>query len=140
MTRPRSHDGSGAVPTLGECVLIADDQPDIRLLLRLSIERAGYRVVEASSGDDALALARRERPEVAVLDHDMPPGMSGLDVAAAMARDPATAGVRTIITSITVCPDDRGASQRQGVHAYLPKPFSVTELIACVARLMATPH
>jgi CheY-like chemotaxis protein len=118
------------------CVLVADDRPEIRLLIRTVLARGGYRVLEAANGIDALTQARQKYPAVAILDHVMP-GMSGLDVAAALAGDPDTAHIRTIITSIAVAADDKGAAQRAGVDAYLPKPFGVQELLTTVAQLLA---
>jgi CheY-like chemotaxis protein len=117
-------------------VLVADDNSDIRLLVRLGLARLTCRVVEAETGDDALAVARRVRPAVAILDHDMP-GLTGLQVAGALARDPTTASTRVIMASGSIAPDDVGAHRRWGVHAYLPKPFSLAALQALVAELVA---
>lgn len=124
------------MPREAATVLVADDNADIRLLVKLALARSSYRVVEAEAGDAALALARQVHPAVAILDHAMP-GLTGLQVAEALSRDPTTANTRVIMASGSIAADDVGAHRRRGVHAYLPKPFSVATLQALVAELVS---
>jgi CheY-like chemotaxis protein len=116
-------------------VLVADDNAEIRLLVRLALARRGYKVVEAETGEDALVLVRLLRPNVAILDNEMP-GLKGLEVAEALADDRSASGTRVLMVSGSIRPDDAGAQGRRGVHAYLPKPFSVAALQALVASLV----
>jgi two-component system, OmpR family, KDP operon response regulator KdpE len=116
-------------------VLVADDDADIRRLVRVALARRGYRVVEAKTGDSALELALRLHPRVAFLDHDMP-GLSGLEVAEALADHPAVTGTRVILSSGRIGPDGLTAHRRRGVHVYLPKPFSIAALQTLVAALV----
>jgi CheY-like chemotaxis protein len=116
-------------------VLVADDRADIRLLLRRVLERNAYEVIEAADGKEALAVAREMQPWVALLDNDMP-GMTGLELATAFADDPDLSQIRVAITSVSIMADDSGARERRGVHAYLPKPFSVVEVVTCIANLV----
>ncbi len=69
-------------------LLIADDEPDLRLLLQTTLEDPAYRILEASDGESALQLIRQEQPDVVILDRMMPK-MSGLEVAQAILADPA---------------------------------------------------
>jgi DNA-binding response OmpR family regulator len=109
-------------------VLVADDEPDIRLLVEVAVRRSGARLV-ASLGDGAAALAaaRAECPDAVVLDVSMP-GLTGLEVCAALRADPATAGTTILLLSAGASPEDVARGLAAGADAYLAKPFSVAEL------------
>ena len=72
------------------CIVIADDDVDVAAFITYSFEAAGHRVYTALNGAGALDLVHRYEPDLVVLDHSMP-GMTGLEVAAALRADPATA-------------------------------------------------
>lgn len=115
-------------------VLLAEDDADLRRLLALMLRRAGYEVVEAGDGREALTAARRARPDVAVLDGRLP-GLAGVEVARALAADPVTAGTPVLLASGALPPAD--PSGIPGVVAYLEKPFSRPALVARVAGALA---
>jgi CheY-like chemotaxis protein len=119
-------------------VLLAEDDADLRRLLALTLRRAGHEVLEAADGREALALARGARPDVAVLDGRLP-GLSGPAVAAALAADPATAGVAVVLASGAPPPaaSAGGPPALPGVGAYLEKLFSRAALLARVAQALA---
>jgi DNA-binding response OmpR family regulator len=112
----------------GPRVLVADDEPDIRLLVEVAVRRSGARLV-ASLGDGAAALtaARAEKPDAVVLDVSMP-GLTGLEVCTALRADPATAGTTILLLSAGASPEDVARGLAAGADAYLAKPFSVAEL------------
>jgi CheY-like chemotaxis protein len=116
-------------------VLVADDNADIRRLVRVALARRGFRVVEAETGDGALALVLRLHPRVAFLDQDMP-GLRGLEIAEVLADHPAGASTRVILSSGNIELNDLTAERHRGVHAYLPKPFSIGALQTLVAALV----
>ena len=116
-------------------VLVADDEPDIRLLVTLAVGRAGCQVVAAvADGTAALAAALTERPDLVVLDVSMP-GATGLEVCAALRAEPSTAGCRVLLLSAGASPDDVARGLSAGADAYLPKPFTVAGLVARVREL-----
>ena len=84
------------VPAASERILVVDDEPDIVALVAYHLAKAGYRVATAANGHDALAVARRERPALLVLDL-MLPGMSGFDVLTELRSDASTRDVAVLM-------------------------------------------
>jgi DNA-binding response OmpR family regulator len=119
-------------------VLTIEDQPDIRRLIRMTLEFKGFGVLEAANGPDGLQLARSRRPDLILLDVMMP-GMDGLSVAQALASDPALRSVPVVMLSALGTADAVQAGLQAGAQHYLVKPFSPKELLALVDRLTATP-
>ncbi|MGY1771610.1 response regulator transcription factor [Blastococcus sp. SYSU D00813] len=118
-------------------VLVADDEDDIRGLVRLAVRRAGCTVVaEVADGAAALAAARDEVPDLAVLDVSMP-GATGLEVCAALRAEPATAGVRVLLLSAGASAEDVARGLDAGADSYLAKPFAVAGLVERVRELTA---
>jgi DNA-binding response OmpR family regulator len=131
-------DGSEQVTTAPR-VLVADDEPDIRDLVCLAVRRAGGTVVRAvADGTAALAGAREERPDLAVLDVSMPEA-SGLEVCLALRADAATAATRVLLLSAGASDEDVARGLSAGADAYLVKPFAVADLVEQVRRLTAAP-
>jgi DNA-binding response OmpR family regulator len=125
--------------TDGPRVLVADDEDDIRALVGVAVRRAGCVLVAAvADGEAALISARTELPDLVVLDVSMP-GRTGLDVCAELRQDPGTAGIRVLLLSAGASPDDVARGLAAGADAYLPKPFSVADLVAEI-RGLATGH
>jgi CheY-like chemotaxis protein len=117
-------------------ILCADDDPDILALLALRLERAGFRVVQATDGEQALTLARELHPSVAVLDVMMP-RLMGIEVLEALRADPATHDLRVILVSARAQQNDVERGLAAGANAYLAKPFQASDLIELVQSLVA---
>ncbi|MEO7111722.1 MAG: response regulator [Polyangiaceae bacterium] len=103
-------------------ILVVDDEDDVRELLRVMLEREGYRVECARDGDEGLAVAKSLRPDLVITDHVMP-GLSGKQLVRAMRETPALAV--TPIIMVTGAPASEALSDAQGavdVKAFLPKP------------------
>jgi CheY-like chemotaxis protein len=115
-------------------VLTIEDQPDIRRLIRMTLEFKGYAVLEAGNGPDGLQLARSAQPDLILLDVMMP-GMDGLTVAHTLATDPALRQVPVVMLSALGAAGDVQAGLDTGARAYLVKPFSPWELLALVEKL-----
>jgi DNA-binding response OmpR family regulator len=114
-------------------ILIVEDEPEMRVLLRDNFEFEGYEVISVESGEQAVATVQSERPELVVLDL-MLPGMSGYEVC----RKLRLKGIDVPIIIITARNTelDRIAGFELGADDYVGKPFSVRELVARVrARL-----
>ncbi|WP_245160394.1 response regulator [Blastococcus sp. CT_GayMR20] len=124
-----------AVGTPAIRVLVADDEDDIRGLVCLAVAKAGCTVTASvADGAVALATARAQLPDLAVLDVSMP-GATGLEVCAALREDPATAGIRILLLSAGASPDDVARGLSAGADAYLAKPFSISALVQQVKAL-----
>ncbi len=110
-------------------VLIAEDDVDIALLLRVELESEGYLVRHELDGLKALAAARQESPDLVILDR-MLPGLDGLEVCRRLRK---TSTVPIMIMSALGRPGERVEGLEAGATDYLPKPFHIEELVARVA-------
>jgi response regulator RpfG family c-di-GMP phosphodiesterase len=113
-------------------VLLVDDEPALRELLRVTLESVDMTVDEASSAAEAETRLRRRRPDVIVLDLRMP-GTGGIDFCRALKADERTAGIH-VVALTGADQDDVRAVQRAGAAAVVRKPFSPLELLAVVER------
>jgi len=118
-----------------ERVLVVDDEPDIVALVAYHLAKAGYRVSTAANGQDALGLARRERPAMVVLDL-MLPGLSGWDVLEQLRNDDATRDVAVLMLTARKEEADRIRGLSLGADDYLTKPFSPQELVLRVGAIL----
>jgi two-component system alkaline phosphatase synthesis response regulator PhoP len=116
-------------------VLIVEDERDIRELLRFNLEQEGFAVLEAEEGELALALVRRERPAVVILDV-MLPGMSGLDICRALRQDEDTERVPIVMLTAKAAESDKVVGLEIGADDYVTKPFSPRELVARVRAVL----
>ena len=116
-------------------VLVCDDEANLRELIRVSLS-PGYDVVEASDGEEALALARSLRPELVILDV-MLPRMNGLSVLSELQRDPALAKTRVLV--VTAQPDSQEEAWASGADGVVLKPFRPDELAEVAASLVERP-
>jgi DNA-binding response OmpR family regulator len=116
-------------------VLCADDDADILSLVRLRLERAGYRVVTAEDGQKAIELLRAQSPELAVLDVMMPK-RTGHEILAEVRADPALRDLKVILLSARVQESDVAEGMGSGADAYLPKPFRAGDLLDTVRGLL----
>ena len=113
-------------------ILVVDDEPEITRLVRAYLERAGFAVVTASEGREALAVFRHERPNLVVLDLNLP-GLDGLDVCRAMRRD---SDVPIIMLTARLEETDRLIGLELGADDYVVKPFSPREIVARVRAVL----
>jgi two-component system phosphate regulon response regulator PhoB len=110
-------------------VLIVEDEPALITLLRYNLEREGFRVGEASDGEEALVLIEEETPDIILLDW-MLPLMSGIEVCRRIRRLPATRDVPIIMLTAKGEEGDKVRGLDAGADDYVTKPFSPAELIA----------
>jgi two-component system phosphate regulon response regulator PhoB len=123
------------VATAADRVLVVDDETAIVALVAYHLAKAGYQVVTASTGQDALEHARREQPSLIVLDL-MLPGMSGFDVLEQLRADERTRGVAVLMLTARREEPDRIRGLSLGADDYLTKPFSPEELVLRVAAIL----
>jgi len=122
-------------PATGRILVVEDEEP-LRFTLAHNLRREGYDVITAARGDDALRLAREERPDLVILDL-MLPGVDGIQVCRLLRRDTA---VPIIMLTALAGEADRVAGLDAGADDYVSKPFGMRELLARVrARLRRPP-
>lgn len=109
-------------------IVLADDEPNLRVLVSTTLRNEDYRIIEAADGQSALDAVRREHPDLIILDWMMP-GMTGIEVAEQLKADPLTAGIEVIMLTARKQDADLKRGEAAGVHAYLVKPFSPLELL-----------
>lgn len=117
---------------MNELILVVDDEPKIVKLARDYLEKAGFRVLAAGDGVTAVSTARSEKPDLIVLDLNLP-GMDGLDVCRAIRRD---SDVPIIMLTARVEETDRLIGLELGADDYIVKPFSPRELVARVRAVL----
>src|SRR6266404_1775569 len=116
-------------------ILVVEDEKDIRELLRYNLEQEGFAVLEAEEGELALALVRRERPALVILDI-MLPGMSGLEICRAIRLGNETARLPILMLTAKAAEVDKVVGLEMGADDYVTKPFSRRELIARVRAVL----
>ncbi|HEY9426152.1 MAG TPA: response regulator transcription factor [Gemmatimonadaceae bacterium] len=118
-----------------EHILVVDDEPDIVALVAYHLARAGYRVTTASSGTEALTLARSDCPALLVLDL-MLPGISGYEVLERLRADERTKHIAVLMLTARREEHDRIRGLTLGADDYLTKPFSPHELVLRVGAIL----
>lgn len=114
-------------------VVVADDDTDIRDLVRITVGRAGYTVVAAvADGAAALEAIREHAPDLAILDVSMPE-LSGVEVCRQVRADGALDGTRLLLLSASVDDSARAVGIAAGADYFLPKPFSPRGLLDWLA-------
>jgi len=109
-------------------ILVVDDEAQIVKVLRVYLEKAGFQVLTAYNGDDAVAVFKRDKPDFMILDLNLP-GMDGLDVCKAVRRD---SNIPILMLTARVEEADRLIGLELGADDYVVKPFSPREVVARV--------
>jgi len=118
---------------MGEAVLVVEDDPDLRALVELVLDGAGYRVISAADGRDALEKVGREMPGVILLDMKMP-RMNGWEF---VREFRARHGPLVPIVIVTADYDAGQRAAEGGAAGYLGKPFNIDELLRVAGQFMA---
>jgi CheY-like chemotaxis protein len=116
-------------------ILVADDDPDILALARFSLADCGYEVVTAVDGEDALELALALRPDVVVLDVNMP-GLTGPEVASRIRQIESISDTAVILFSAAALDSDVSRYRDAGADQFLRKPFQLRQLVETVESLL----
>lgn len=109
-------------------ILVIDDDPSIRKVVRMRLERAGYRVLDTDAGEEGLRLAKAEPPAVILLDLQMPK-MDGREVLRRLKADPATQAIPVILLSVIGSTDELYVPLGAGQAANIAKPYQPHELL-----------
>jgi len=116
-------------------ILIVDDEPDAVELIEFNLKSAGFDVVTASDGEEALKKARLVLPDLIVLDL-MLPEVDGMEVCKILRRDQKTSGIPIIMLTAKAAEIDRVLGLELGADDYVTKPFSPRELVLRIKRLL----
>ncbi|MBI3878546.1 MAG: response regulator transcription factor [Verrucomicrobia bacterium] len=120
---------------MSQRILVVDDEPDAVELVEFNLKNAGFEVVTAADGAEAIKKARTFSPQLIVLDVMMPE-VDGLEVCKILRRDPATAGVPIVMLTAKAAEIDRVLGLELGADDYVTKPFSPRELVLRVKSLL----
>lgn len=115
-------------------VLIVEDNDKNMKLARDVLQAKGYATLEAVTGEDGVRLAKAERPDLVLMDIQLP-GISGIEALKRLREDPATAGIPVAALTASVTQGDRSKITEAGFDAFLGKPINLKEFLETVARL-----
>jgi len=116
-------------------ILVADDESHILNVVSLKLRNAGYDVITASDGQEALELALSEHPDLLITDYHMPQ-MSGLELCQKLKQDPATAKIPTIMLTARGYQLDENDTGQSGALRMISKPFSPRHLLSTVNEVL----
>ena len=122
---------------LPDTLLLAEDDPLLIPLLKATFRTSGLRVLTATTGNQALDLARAERPDLVLLDVGLPE-MNGYEVCRALKADPKTAAIRVVMLTARAGLVNQRLAAEAGADTYLTKPFSPAVLLDAVRSLLRT--
>src|ERR1700743_1838605 len=126
-------DGLSSLPR--PLVLVVEDEAAIATMLRYNLEKQGYRVSEASDGQEALSRIQEQRPDIVLLDW-MLPLMSGIEVCRQIRRKPATRDLPVIMVTARTEDQDAVRGLNTGADDYITKPFNIDSLLARMRALL----
>jgi two-component system, OmpR family, phosphate regulon response regulator PhoB len=116
-------------------LLIADDEPGIRRLIRMTLESDEYEIIEATNGDEALELARLHKPALVLLDVMMP-RRGGFEICRDLKADPETASITVVMLTARTQDADQREGDTAGADHYFMKPFSPLALMRKVDEIL----
>ena len=117
-------------------ILIVDDRLEVRELVEVTLRVKEYRILQASNGDDAVALAKAERPDLILMDIMMPNGMDGLEATRMIKNDPDLKDCTIIMLTAKGQQTDREKGFEAGADDYFVKPFSPLDLVRKVEEVL----
>ena len=116
-------------------ILIADDDPTIRLLVNATLKRDSYLLMEAVDGEQTLAIARAERPDLILLDVGMPK-LDGFEVCRQLKADPETGAIHIVMLTARAQEAERQQGSAAGADGYFTKPFSPVQLLDTISDVL----
>jgi CheY-like chemotaxis protein len=119
----------------GELILIVEDNDKNRKLVRDVLTVKGYRLLEAETGEDGVRLARAQRPDLVLMDIQLP-GINGIEALRQLRAHPATATVPVVAVTASAMTQDRQKILAAGFDGYQSKPISVRPFLALVREVL----
>ena len=122
---------------MSKVILVVEDQPDLRKLIRMTLDFGDYEVHEADNGVGGLRMAEGVKPNVVLLDVMMPGELDGYQVCERIKQDPALKHVMVVMLTARGQSRDREMAEKAGVSRFMTKPFSNAEVLTAVRDLVA---
>ena len=119
----------------GKTILVADDETHILHVVSLKLRNAGFIVITARDGQEALEMAQSEKPHLIITDYHMPQ-LSGLELCQRLKQDPATSAIPAIMLTARGYQLDPADTQQSGILCMLSKPFSPRQLLTTVNEVL----
>ena len=116
-------------------ILVVDDEPDCLSIIQCRLEWCHYKVISAGNGEEALKLAEDEKPDLILLDTNMPV-MNGLEVLERMRKNPALRGTPVIMVTALCERQHIDAASAYGVADYVTKPVDFTSLLDKISKIL----
>jgi len=116
-------------------ILIVDDSPTEAHVLKTMLEKNGFDTLSATSGEDGIAMAKKEKPDLILMDVVMP-GMNGFQATRQISKEPDTSAIPIIIVTTKDQETDRVWGLRQGAKDYVTKPAQENELISKITNAL----
>jgi len=120
---------------MGACILVVEDQLDNRQILRDLLGNAGYELLEAENGAEALTTVARQRPDLILMDIQLPV-MDGYEATRRLKADPATKSIPIIVVTSYALSGDEAKAREAGCDAYVTKPYSPRQLLGKVREFL----
>ena len=119
----------------GELILVVEDNDKNRKLVRDVLTVKGYRLLEAETGEDGVRLAREQRPDLVLMDIQLP-GINGIEALRQLRADPATAAIPVVAVTASAMTQDRQKILAAGFDAYQSKPISIRPFLELVREVL----
>jgi two-component system cell cycle response regulator DivK len=116
-------------------ILIVEDNEKNMKLVRDVLQVKGYQTIEAGSAEDGIALAQAQKPDLVLMDIQLP-GMNGIEALGVLRADPGTAGIPVIAVTASVMQQDRKQITEAGFDAYIGKPINLKEFLETVRAMI----
>ncbi len=126
---------AAAAAAVGRTILVADDETHILNVVSLKLRNAGYRVLTARDGQEALELAVQEQPDLLITDYHMP-HLSGIELCRRLKQDPATRRIPAIMLTARGYHLEPQDTEQSGILRMLSKPFSPRHLLTTVNEVL----
>src|SRR6476660_4722143 len=123
-------------PTMGKCILVVEDQEDNRQILRDLLGNAGFDLIEAENGEQALAALAKQRPDLILMDIQLPI-MDGYEATRRIRTNPEMKDIPIIAVTSYALAGDEAKALAAGCTAYITKPFSPRALLSKVREYLA---
>ena len=117
-------------------ILIVEDEPDILDILKLTLDFGSYQLLTATDGEQALEMARREIPDLILLDIMLPGSIDGLEVCRELRGDETTKDTYIIMVTAKGMDQDRVAGHEAGCDRYVVKPFKIMQLVKSIENIL----
>jgi len=115
----------------GELILIVEDQPLNRKLVRDVLQAKGYRTTEAETGEDGVRVGHEQVPDLVLMDIQLP-GISGMEVLKRLRDDPVTRSIPVIAVTASAMQQNQREILAAGFDGYLPKPININDFLKTV--------